>query len=312
MLFVGAVLYFQILAKDNIGAIVTEFTASFSGNMIWWGIAAIALMPINWILETVKWRVLIKNFETQSFWHSFKAIMSGVTLSIFTPNRIGEYGGRILLVKPENNLKGIAATLVGSFAQFVVLLSLGVLGMIYFVNVYLDVDIVAMRAMMGMAFVLISILLFSYYNIDLMIDVAKRLPYVHKLKRFVKDIHVLKNYSSRDLTHALWAAFFRYFVYTLQYYFLLLFFGVNVPLIGGLAGIAFIYLVQTSIPLPPIWGLLIRGEIALHVWGIFGGNEISILAATYCLWVINLILPALLGLVVILNLNLLKSLGYEK
>jgi len=53
-----------------------------------------------------------------------------------------------------------------------------------------------------------------------------------------------------------------------------------------------------------------RGEVALFVWGNFCDNELSILASTFSLWVINMIIPALIGIFFIMNINVLKSLGY--
>ena len=40
-----------------------------------------------------------KNNSTYTFFTAYKSVLSGVTLSLNTPNRIGEYGGRILYVK---------------------------------------------------------------------------------------------------------------------------------------------------------------------------------------------------------------------
>ena len=100
--------------------------------------------------------------------------------------------------------------------------------------------------------------------------------------------------------------------YSVQFFFLLKFFGIDAPFLEALAGIATVFLVQTSVPLPPVMGLLTRGQVALFVWGFFGGNEISVLASTYSLFVINLVLPSLFGAVFILKTNVLKSLGYEK
>ena len=76
--------------------------------------------------------------------------------------------------------------------------------------------------------------------------------------------------------------------------------------------IATIYLLQTSVPLPPLMGLFVRSEVALFVWGMYSANEIAILAATFGLWILNLLIPALIGTVFMLNINVLKSLGYEK
>lgn len=89
-------------------------------------------------------------------------------------------------------------------------------------------------------------------------------------------------------------------------------FGINITLITALSGISTIFLVQTSVPLPMVVGLLVRGEIALTVWGNTGANELAILAATFLLFIINLSVPALLGLVIIVKTNVLKSLGYAK
>jgi hypothetical protein len=155
-------------------------------------------------------------------------------------------------------------------------------------------------------------MLFGFYNIDLMIPIFKKIPHIYKLKRFFKDIVVLKNYDTKTLSKALGFAFLRYLIYTFQYLLLLYFFGINVTLIEGLSGIATIFILQTSIPLPPLLGLVVRSEIAILVWGIFSNNELSILAATFVLWVLNLIVPALLGAIFIVNINVLKSLGYDK
>lgn len=305
------VLYRQILGRDDIDTIYAVFKKQLRNGNYLYLIATIVLMPLNWLFETLKWRVLIRKFEQQKIWRSYKAILSGVTLSIFTPNRIGEYGGRILLVKPENNWKAIIATLVGSFSQLLVLLSMGFVGLIYFTNHYLEMPTIASWGIEVLGVFLIIGMLFCFYNVKVLIPVAKRIPYSHRLKKFVKDVKVLKNYTSKELSQALWYSLARYGTYSLQYYLLLLFFGIKIPISAAFAGISTIFLVQTSIPLPPLWDLLARGEVALQIWGVFDANEISILAATFSLWVINLIIPALIGTVFIVNINVLKSLGYE-
>jgi len=305
------VLYRQIFGREDIDTIYAVFKEQLRNGNYLYLLATILLMPLNWLFETLKWRVLIRKFEKQKLWRSYKAILSGVTLSIFTPNRIGEYGGRILLVKPENNWKAIIATLVGSFSQLLVLLSMGFMGLIYFTSHHLEMPTIASWGLQVIGVFLIIGMLFCFYNVKVLIPIVKRIPYAHRLKKFVKDVKVLKNYTSKELTIALWYSLARYGTYSLQYYLLLLFFGIKIPFLAAFAGIATIFLVQTSIPLPPLWDLLARGEVALQIWGVFDANEISILAATFSLWVINLIIPALIGTVFIVNINVLKSLGYE-
>jgi len=308
----GYVIYQQVFAKENADKIWENFIQNLTSDNIHWLIITIILIPINWAFETLKWQVLIKDFEKLSFRKSYQAILSGITFSLFTPNRIGEYGGRILLVKPENNWKAVIATLVGSFSQLLVLLSCGILGLLFFIYLFLDIDQWIWLSIFFVGILFTFLMLFCFYNIDLVIPIVKRVPYVHKLKRFVKHVNVLRNYSSSILSSALMYSFLRYLTYTLQYFFMLQFFGIKVSIAKGLAGIATIYLLQTSIPLPPIWDLFARGQIALEIWGFSSDNEIGILASTFTLWVLNLIIPALIGTIFIVRINVLQSLGYEK
>ena len=308
VVLLGFVLYHQVFAREDIGELRAAFLSHFRSGNLHWLVIAIVLMPINWAFETLKWNTLVRNFEHLSFFKAYRGILSGITFSLFTPNRVGEYGGRILIVQSENNWKAVIATLVGSFCQMLVLISIGFVGLLFFAGKFLDVEPLVLRGMMFLGILLIGIMLFCFYNIDLIIPIVKRLPFVHRLKRFVKHIVMLKNYTSRELTTALGYGLLRYLVYSFQYYLILRFFGIEVPLLMGFASIATIFLLQTSIPLPPIIGLLTRGQIALFVWEHYTAQQSDILAATFGLFLLNLIIPAILGLFIIISTNVLQSL----
>jgi len=312
VILLSYVIYEQVFAKENADEIWKSFTQNLTTQKIHWLLLTIFFIPINWAFETLKWQKLIKNFEQLSFWKCYKAILAGITFSLFTPNRIGEYGGRVLLVRPENNWKAVIATLVGSFSQMFILISFGLIGMLFFIHFHMEMEQWIWLSILSAGVLFTSILLICFYNIDLVIPIIRRIPFIHKIRPFVKNVSVLRNYSSRDLTFALSFSFLRYLVYTLQYFFMLQFFGIDVSISEGLMGIATIYFLQTSIPLPPIWDLFARGQIALQIWGIFSGNELAILASTFTLWILNLIIPALIGTVFIIRINVLQSLGYEK
>jgi len=305
------VIYKQIFSRENIDELWATFLASMKGQSMGWLIGAILLIPVNWAFETLKWQILIRDFEKMAFGEMYKAILAGVTFSVFTPNRVGEYAGRVLFVKPENNWKAVVATLVGSFSQILVLLAAGLLGFIYFIYNYLDLEIYLLEGIVFIGLALILLMTFCFYNIDLVVPIAKRLPMADYLRKYVKHVNVLRNYSSRALSEVVGLSFLRYSIYSIQYFLMLMFFGIDVNFGTGLACIATIFLLQTAVPLPPLMGLFMRGEVALFVWGYFCSNDLSILASTFSLWVINMIFPALLGAIFIVNINVLKSLGYE-
>ncbi len=306
------VIYDQVFAKENIDDLYQAFIARWTWDMAPWAIAALLLMPVNWLFETLKWHRLIRDFDKNSLWRHYTAILAGVSFSIFTPNRIGEYGGRILMVEPENNWTAVVATLVGSLSQLLVLLTMGIFGFIFYVYWMLDLELYLFGGMIFLCFSLAVVLLLLFYNVDLIIPFIKRASHVFGLEKWSNHFEILRNFDRKILNGVLAYAFLRYVVYAFQYFLLLKFFGVEVPFFLGMAGIATIFLLQTSIPLPPLMGLLVRGEIALYIWGSFCTYELNILAATFSLWVINLIIPALIGMVFIVNTNVIKSLGYGK
>lgn len=279
-------------------------------NLLWL-LVVVSLVPLNITLETLKWHELTRSFTKITFWQKLKAVLAGSTIGIFTPNRVGEYGGRMLFVEEGQGWKAVISTMVGSLAQLLVLLSVGLMGGIYFYLKFLDPEpyLVTVALSLGTAF--LGLLFFGYFNIDLMVVLAKRIPHIERFKKPLRHLTVLRNYHRQELGRALWLAFLRYATFSTQYYLLLQFYGVPAPWLLGMAGIATIFLVQASVPLPPAMGLLARGEIALFVWGFFTDDSVDILAATFSLFVINIVVPALLGLLFIVQVNILKSVGYE-
>lgn len=304
-------IYQQVFARQDAAKLWDGLIGRFESPNYYWLLVTILLVPMNVMLESLKWQVLIKSFSNLSFFNVTKAILSGITIAIFTPNRVGEYGGRILYIPTEHNWKGVIATLVGSLAQLLVILVFGLIGMIVFSKQVNITDMDALPLVISLGTLLIALMVFCFFNIDLLIPFVKRIPFIHYFKKYFKHLLVLKNYSHKDLSKSLAFAFLRYLTYSLQYYFLLKFYGIDVSLMIGLAGIFTIFFVQASIPLPPVMGLLARGEIALYIWGFFSEDQVAILAATFTLFVINIALPALVGMVFIFQTNILKSLGVE-
>jgi hypothetical protein len=50
----------------------------------------------------------------------------------------------------------------------------------------------------------------------------------------------------------------------------------------------------------------LRGHLSLQLMGLFSANSLGIVLTSATAWVINLILPALAGSIVILNFNVFK------
>ena len=308
---IGYALYRQVLAGEDQRALWTNFRAHFAaGASLGWLWAAVLLVPLNWAWETAKFRYLVRSFTVKNFWESYRIVLAGVAVSIFTPNRVGEYGGRVLLVEAHHNWRVVVATLVGSLAQLLVLLGGGLLGGGYFLRTYLLPDEPWLPYGWALLALLVAVLLLLYFRISTVVGWTKNWRFPRRLRRPLRHLILLRNYRTRELATTLGFSLLRYLTYCTQYYLLLRFYGVAVDYPTALSGAATIYLIHSGLPLPPVVGFLARGNIALLVWGVFTTQTLDVLAASYSLFVLNLAVPSLVGAVFILQTNLLKSLGY--
>ena len=79
----------------------------------------VLLMFVNWFLEAAKWKRLMRQIESISFYRAIESVFCGLTLAIFTPNRLGEYGGRVFFLSPKRRIVGVVAMTVGNIGQLV-------------------------------------------------------------------------------------------------------------------------------------------------------------------------------------------------
>lgn len=277
-----------------------------------WGVlvGAIALMPLNWSLEALKWQKLVRHFTNISFRSCVAGVVAGVTISLFTPNRIGEYGGRILLVEARHNWRAVIATVVGSFSQLLVTWSFGLIALVFFLQHWAPSDWVNMGiwiGLVGLGVVICFAIFFHLRGLEKWTETRWG-----RLGRGVwKQLRVLRRFHRKDLWSVLLYSGMRYGVYTLQYALMIWFFDDSVSLWVELTCISTLFLLQTGIPFPPLLGVLARGELAVLVWGAAGVDAWVALGASYGLFILNLIVPALLGAGVIVRINVMKSIGYE-
>jgi hypothetical protein len=311
LLLLTGLLYFELTEKENLAQIWSSFRHQLANADVGWFLFALVLMPFNWMAETQKWHPFIRRFEPMSPWKAMRAVLAGVAVSLFTPNRIGEFGGRILFVNPENRWKAVIINVVGNIAQFMVLLTAGAVGTVWILARFWHLKPLYIQAFALVTTIGLGIMFLVYFNIKDVIPIARRIPVLHRFKRFVKDLQVLENFSRPELSDILKWAVLRYAIYASQYFFLLKFFDIKTSILDGYAGISAIFLLQTSIPLPPVIGLVARGSLAVQVWEQMGTNEVSSLAVTFTLWIINLILPALVGTFSLFYVNIAKTFVHE-
>lgn len=284
--------------------------APFGANawMVW---LAVGLVFANWGLEAKKWQYLMKPLERLPFTRAFKSVLSGVTLSINTPNRIGEYGGRMLYVRDGNKLKSISLSIAGSISQLIITLTMGSLGLVYLLIYVLPVQDSIMglswfwvRTLFAISLMVTVVVVLFFFQMSWLIRIIEKIPAAQKV---VPYIRALEYFDIKLLLSLLMLSFFRYFIFILQYLLLWQALEVSIPFPMGMWLISVLFLVLAVVPSFAIADLGIRGQFSVALVGIFSANTIGIIGSTFGIWIINLFLPALAGSIMILSVKFIKE-----
>lgn len=291
------VLYYQIFGRTDLT--LQDLTVEFSTKLSWktlpLAFLVLFLMPLNWYFETQKWAVLMQKIEPVDWKKALRAVLFGLSISVFTPNRVGEYGGRLLMVSSENRLKAVFAVMVGVTSQWIVLVISGWWALaLTFALGFIPINALFLWAIVFWGGVGTFFLAFLYFNLQISINYCLRFRWTNAWAKKMQS--GLYEYSFSELVQSLAYSAIRFWIYTFQYLLLLCFFGFDASLGAMLLGVMIVYLLQTGIPLPPSTGLIARGNIALLIFGYFSiDSSVAILASTFSLWLINVVLPAILG-----------------
>ena len=101
------------------------------------------------------------------------------------------------------------------------------------------------------------------------------------------------------------SAFF--LIFSFQIYYLLLLFGVEINYFAAMATISSMYLLSSIIPSIFIFDLIIKGGVSVYLFGLIGIHEAIILAIVTLMWILNFVLPSVIGSYHVLNFKLPKT-----
>lgn len=260
----------------------------------------VTLMFANWFLEAVKWQYLCRYIERISLWKAIQSVFCGLTWAVFTPNRIGEYGGRVLFLKPRKRIFGVVAMGVGALAQLVLISVTGSLSIAWFVNRFFDIGTVAGIALWLLAAVYAGFFLTLYFHVRWIEDWIKRIGFLRKFHRFFE---ILTRYSRRELVIVFLNSLARFVIFTSQYCILMVVIIPDIDFLPMLLLIFILFFVQAALPTLDLFDFGVRSVTASYLYAHITDQDIAVMAIASCIWFINLILPAILGSVFVLKIN---------
>lgn len=304
-------LYTQIKHQKGLAEAWNQIKQTPAATVAVYLVSVVALMLVNWLIEAMKWKLVLKNVQQLSLWNSFKAILSGVSFSATTPNRVGEYAGRVLFLDEGNRLRSVSLTIVCSISQLLVTMIMGCAGLFFLQHQLSDAKIISgalsdswvLVFLFGSLAVLILLGIF-YFKISLFSTWLEKRTWMKRFKYLVEEL----NQAKPELLFRLFLlSLIRFIVFCFQYYLLFRLFGVEVTFWQSFWVISVAFLVLAVIPTIAIAELGLRSTIVWELIKIFTANSLGVTIATASIWFVNLIIPAIAGSILIAGVRLYKK-----
>ena len=286
-------LYYEIFVRHQAVSLFNEYKHTVI--QIWPSLLMVLLlMPLNWFIESLKWRRLLLNTTKISKYNAVKGVLMGVSLGLFTPNGVGEFAGRIWVVEKKYREQAVSSSIVGSLSQLCITITIGGALIVFFASQLIAKDwLLTAQILAGLT------VLFGFYAYYKMPEIAGALlTRIKVFNRFGKFRDSMASFSKKALTKAYLSSLLRYVVFCTQL-------GVLIITVGGLSSkeamlvvglIPVYYYIQTIVPTVALSEIGVRGLIMLFLFSSIL-LESEVILISFIIWIVNLIVPGLIGLV---------------
>lgn len=309
-------IYRQIKNQGDVQQSWYLIKEAFLGESNWKISIVVLLMFLNWGIEARKWQILVSRIERINFWNAYRAILAGQAFALNTINRAGDFVGRILYLHEGNRLRAVALSLVGSMSQILVTFFIGLFaltGLRFSILNHLQslegLNEFWLDALMITLFIGVFVFTIFYFNVSLFTKMIEKIPFVAKFKYLIEKVEAL---HWRELTRILLLSIARYLVFIVQYVLLLQVFGVEASMMNLAMMVSVLFLVLAMVPSIALAELGFRGKVSLELFGLLSINHLGIVAAAAGIWIINLIIPAIAGSILILGVRLFRNKQMKK
>ena len=252
----------------------------------WQRLILIIFTLINWILEIAKWQFLASKVQKIDFNKAAKQSLISFSLSLLTPNRVGELGVKTLFFDKKNAKKIFSLSLIGTTTQMISSLIMGATGLI-FTFIYLPEVIYHLQNKFALHF---SSLQLSILGISFVLMLLIIVIYVKKknTQLLISDVRVW----GKSLAFAL----ARYVVFATQFMLVYHFIRPESNFFIIYLAVSITYFIATLIPMLSFMDWAVKGSVALLVFGALQLDSSIATISVALMWILNFMLPFVIGI----------------
>ena len=275
-------IYNKVLQNENLNQYGTDLKIQLA-KIHWsaWFLMG-CLLTLNYTIEAIKWKSVIASTNKFNIWQALKAVLVGQAFSFFTPARSGDYVGRTLFLAPGTKLKGVTQMAWASYAQILMTICFGCFALFW------NLPFLPWLKWVAPLGAIIALFLF-FYN--------------QPLKGWLSKINLLQ--IDAALKWKLLAlALARYSIYLMQYNWAAEMLSIPVGWIDLSIAIMALLFFLSMIPAISLTDLVIRGQLFLLLMAPFYQNDVMLIALTTLIWIVNFLIPSIIGAVLLLGFRL--------
>lgn len=298
-----------LLAAVALGLLVTqahpaEVLARFVRANPLWALAALALMPVNVGLEAYRWWRLVRRLAPEvPYRQALVAVVGSYPLGLLTPGRVGDYVGRALYVREL--APGPSAAL--TFGERMATLAACLVGGLVALGPYLRTHAPPSPLWPTLTFAtalgtgaLLALLLFP----DLARRVISTLVPIPAVRRALAAFGAIPRDEAATLVGL---SGVRYLVFSAQFVCLVQAFAPGASWRGAALAVALTFYAKSAVPQVTLGDLGVRESASVFFLGAYGVGAAAALNASLAVFAVNLLLPALLGVPLLLRLRLRRA-----
>lgn len=249
----------------------------------------LVLLPLNIGIEAWKWQFTLKPIQQQSVWSCIKIILAGKSLNVVSPFGIGDGFSRYLGLSKKNRNQIFASLAIDRFSQLLPTLSFGLVSVFFLVEQGLAIPMTELSITLVIAFSFATLLVVGLF-------ICKG--------RIRQYLLLFASINLKFIFAIAGLSFGRYFVFVLQFCLIFWALGIQLPLSTILHGVFWVFLIKTLIPNLSVLGDLVKRELSATLFFSFFISDLSVvIMASFLVWVINIVLPALLGVLFVSDLK---------
>lgn len=278
-------IYFKITNRSTVGFTEFIYAVTSKEHVVPAIVLFVGLATVNWCFEILKWKAVASVVQPISFRTALKQSLTSLTVSLATPNRLGEYGAKAYFFPKQKRKKILLLTFFSNGMQLAATIFFGGIGIAYLLFTHALLFSPLHMVLCVLIFLLLGV--FGY--------LFKEQAFLTKGLTIVKVLRFLKQLPGIVQFKTVCFSVIRYATFSLLFLQILWFFGAKITFSEGMYLIFAMYLFVSVIPTLFVLDVVVRGGVAVWLFSLAGVSELTVLSTVLFMWLLNFVIPALWG-----------------